>query len=324
MLLTTAPRFPFESQPSGLFTVASPSIRAILEMAEIRAEFRQPLGCIFCIYSFFLLSQIQVLVGYQMSYFANLLIVGTATFLAAAILTLATGIPIVVLWVYQHIRAQWRYPVSPHLSLLRLEDLPPEFAATIENTVATLSPLGFRLLGYVSLTVPGTTTYQGILHNPGAGTIARCVQIIRNGLAEVALGFQTRFSDGTECDTAHKAPAFFAREVQTRAKGRSGLAYFDIEDPARLARLHAAAVKTHRANLVDTGTLDPIFYQTETIQRAMAVQVAAGDLKKRGYEYRYMRIGALKIAIKLVWPVSACRVRFARQRAERFLAETGL
>ena len=56
----------------------------------------------------------------------------------------------------------------------------------------------------------------------------------------------------------------------------------------------------------------------------MATQVQAGYLKPLGDEYRTTRIGALKMALKAAWPVSALRIKLARRRAERFLAETGL
>ncbi len=120
------------------------------------------------------------------------------------------------------------------------------------------------------------------------------------------------------------SPAYFARSVQARPKGRSGLAFFDIEDPARLARLHAAAVEKHHAGPVDTGTLEPIRFQAETIKEEMAAQVEAGYLKQEGDEYRATRVGALKMALKIGWPGFALRIRSARRRAKRFLEETGL
>jgi hypothetical protein len=120
------------------------------------------------------------------------------------------------------------------------------------------------------------------------------------------------------------SPAYLARSVQSRPKGRSALAFFDIDDPVRLARLNAAAVGKHHASPVDTGTLEPINFQAETIDREIATQIEAGYFRKEGDEYCPTRIGALKMALKLGWPVFKIRVRSARRRAERFLIETGL
>jgi hypothetical protein len=56
----------------------------------------------------------------------------------------------------------------------------------------------------------------------------------------------------------------------------------------------------------------------------MTTQFEAGYLRQDGDEYRATRIGALKKALKIIWPVFKIRIRSARRRAERFLAETGL
>jgi hypothetical protein len=259
------------------------------------------------------------------SHLANTLIVGAATLGSGAVLTFAYVTSIVILRVYRKARAQVRYQVSPQLDLLQLEDLPPEFAPAVGNTASALSPLGFRLIGCVKvITVPGTTFYLGIVYNPRARTIARCALVVQNDLSEEVLVFQTRFADGTECSTGHVSPAFLVRTIQALPKGRSSLAFFDIRDPARLARLHAAAVEKHHSGPVDTGTLDPISIQNEAFEREMATQLDAGYLRQEGDEYCTTRIGALKMALKLVWPVFALRIRSARRRAERFLAETGL
>ena len=259
------------------------------------------------------------------SHFANTLIVGAATLASGAILTLAYVTSIGFLRAYRKIRAQVRYPVSPQLALQQLEDLAPEFKLEVEKTASALSPLGFRLTGCVKLvTVPGTTMYLGILHNSRTGTIARCAQVVQNDFSEIVLVFHTRFADGTECSTGHVSPAFIIRTVQALPKGRSSLAFFDIKDPARLARLHAGAVEKHHSGPVDSGTLDPIRIQNETFEREMAVQLDAGYLRHKGDEYRTTRVGGVKMALKLVWPVFALRIRSARRRAQRFLAETGL
>jgi hypothetical protein len=259
------------------------------------------------------------------SHLANTLIVAAATLSSGAILTFAYVTSIIILQVYGKARAQVRYQVSPQLDLLQLEDLPPEFAPAVGNTASALSPLGFRLIGCVKgITAPGTTFYTCILHNPRARTIARCALVVQNDLSEEVLVFQTRFADGTECVTGHVSRAFFVRAIQALPKRRLSLAFFDIKDPARLARLHAAAVEKQHSAPVDTGTLDPVSIQSETHGREMEIQLDAGYLRQEGDEYRTTRIGALKMALKLVWPVFAIRVRSARRRADRFLAETGL
>ena len=294
-------------------------------MAQRSTNPSQKVGCLAVIFASLLMYIFPPFMGlFTVWYPVHLLLVGAATFGSAFFLAYAVVILTGVLQIYQKVRAQLRYPVSPLLSLLRLEDLPPDFAPTIKNAVSALSPLGFQLLGYVNFAVPGATTYQGILHNQRAGTIARCMLLIQNDNSETVLTFQTRLSDGTDCITGHMSPAYFVRVVRAQPKGRSGLAFFDIVEPARLARLHAAAVEKHDAGLMDTGMLEPMSFLAETIGREMAIQIEAGYLRKEGDEYRPTRIGAWKMAMKLVWPVSAIRIRAAERREERFLEETAL
>ena len=223
-------------------------------MAETRTAARQALGCVLFIICFPLLFVFQSLLGdLTNSHLVNLLLVGAAALGSTVILSFGAGILFGLFQVYQRIRAQLRYPVSPQIKLLQLDDLPAEFAPTIKNTAAALSPLGFGLIGCVKVAASGVTFYQGLLHNSRAGTIARCVLMVQDDQSQTLLAFQTRFSDGTECATGHMSPAYFARSVQARPKGRSGLAFFEIADPARLARLHQAATEQHHSSPVDTG-----------------------------------------------------------------------
>jgi hypothetical protein len=240
------------------------------------------------------------------------------------LLAFCAGLLLCILRVYQKIRADLRSPLSPQLKLLQLEDLPPEFVPTIKNIASTLSPLGFKPIGYLEVALPGNTSYQGLFRHPRTGAIARCVLSVQNDRVETILAFQTRFADGTDRITSHVSPAYYARSVQAIPKGRSRLVFFDIEDPARLAQLHQAAVEREYKNPVDTGTLDPMSCQSDAIERETATQIAEGYLSQQGDEYRATRIGALKMASKIIRPVADIRIRLARRRAQRFLAETGL
>jgi hypothetical protein len=295
-------------------------------MAQTATKPTQALTWILLFFAIVLLFLFQSLLGnLTSSYLANMLIVGVATLASQVVLAFGCGIAIGILRVYQKIRAQMRYPASPQLDLLRVEDMPLEIATAVEETASALSPLGFRLIGCVKvITIPGTAFYHGILRNPRAGSIARCAQFVQNDYSENVLVFQNRLADGTDYTTGHMSPAFFARAVQARPKGRSGLAFFDINDPARLARLHAAAVERYHSGPVDTGTLDPIRCQAETFGREMANQLEAGYLRREGDEYCTTRVGALKMALKIAWPGFAIRIRSARRRAQRFLEETDL
>jgi hypothetical protein len=294
-------------------------------MAQTGTKLMQAAAWILVIVSFFLLFVFYSLLGkITNSDLANLLIVGGATLGSTFFLAYCSGLLLGILRVYQKIRADLRFPLSRQLKLLRLEDLPPEFVPTIKNTASTLSPLRFKPIGYVQVAAPGSTFYQGLFPNPRTGAIARCALFVQNDQVDTVLAFQTRFSDGTDRTTSHVSPAYFARLVQAQPKGRSGLVFFDIEDTARLARLHQAAVEREHMVSVETDTLDPIRCQSEAIEREMATQIAAGYLRQEGDEYRATPIGALKMALKIITPVSKIRIRSARRRAERFLAETGL
>ena len=117
--------------------------------------------------------------------------------------------------------------------------------------------------------------------------------------------FQTRFADGTQCSTSHVPASFFARAAQARPRELKALAFFDIEDPARLARLHQAAVEKHQAGPVDTGTIEQIEWLAEQIEREALTQIEAGYQWRKGDEYVPTRIGALKMVSKLMGPSSA-------------------
>jgi hypothetical protein len=278
------------------------------------------------IFAFLFLFLFQSLLGnLTSSPLANLLIVGGAAVGLTVALAFGCGLAISVLQIYRKIRGDVRYPVSPQLDLLQLEALPAEIAPAVADTASALLPLGFRLIGCVKvISISGSTISQGILQNPRAGTIARRALVVQNDHTEHLLAFYTRFCDGTDCTTGHMSPGYLARSVQARPKGRSALALFDIDDPARLARLHAAAVEKHHAAPVDTGTLEPIRFQAETFEREMAIQIEAGYLSKEGDEYRPTRIGAFKMALKMTWPAFKIRIDSARRRAHRFLEETNL
>jgi hypothetical protein len=259
------------------------------------------------------------------SHLANTLIVGVATLGSGAVLTFAYVTSIGLLRGYRVIREQFRYLLSPQMELLRPEDLPPELRSAVGETASALSALGFPLIGCVkTVPAPGKVFYMGILHNPRSGTIARNAQVDQDDQSDVILVFQTRFADARECTTGHVSPRYFGRVIQALPKGRTSVAFFEVKDPARLARLHAAAVERHHSAPVDTATLDPISIQMETFQREMAIQLDAGYLSEEGDEYRATQIGALKMALKLVWPVFVLRIKSARRRADRFLAETRL
>jgi hypothetical protein len=166
--------------------------------------------------------------------------------------------------------------------------------------------------------------YQGLLHNQRAGTVFRCVLTQGESKIERLISVQTRYSDGNDCVVSLISPRSFAGTVRAPTKGRSGLVFFDIEDLGRLARIQTAAADRYPSGRMDTGSLDPIRFCTETADQEMATQVEAGYLEPIGEEYRTTRIGALKMAFKAAWPLSALRIKLARLRAERFLAETGL
>ena len=92
---------------------------------------------------------------------ANLLIVGGVTVASTVIIAFTAGVLASVFRGYRSIRANVHYPVTPNLQWLRQHDLPSEFAPTVEQTELALSPLGYRLTGCVSVTLPETKLYQG-------------------------------------------------------------------------------------------------------------------------------------------------------------------
>jgi hypothetical protein len=295
-------------------------------MSQISAKPTPLLVWILMLFGFFFVFLFGSLQGnLTISNLAKVIVRAAASLGPTVVIAFGCGIAIFILRIYWAIRAKMQYPVSPRLALLQLADLPAEIAPKIANAASALSPLGFRLIGCVKdIASSGSTFYQGIFQNPRSGTIARCALDVQNDRKDYLLAFHTRFSDGTDCATVHMSPAYLVRSVQARPKGRSTLAFFDIEDPVRLARLHAAAVEKHHSGPLDTGTLEPVTFQAETIEREMAIQIEAGYLRKEGDECRPTRVGAMKVALKLVWPAFAIRIRSARRRAKRFLEETNL
>ena len=136
----------------------------------------QSSGCVSLIVCFVLLFGFYSLLGRATkSELANTIIVLAATLGAVVIVTFGYVVAAAAFKLYRSYRSSYRSPVSPQWMLLRIEDLPPEIAAAISDTASTLAPLGFRLIGCVSLTTMDMEIFQGLLQKQRAGTVYRCV-----------------------------------------------------------------------------------------------------------------------------------------------------
>jgi hypothetical protein len=237
---------------------------------------------------------------------------------------------------YQALRTQICYPVEPIVRPLSLEDpiLSPEVAQTLRAPGEALVRLGFIPVGAVRVEDAGMSGLRGyamLYHDRRAGVVARSIVAVAPGRpGENLLTLQTRFSDGSTYNTVHTTPRTWGRMLTTRLPGRHFLVFFEIDDPARLARLHSAVVErvmsVHPSAPIDTGTIDPVRNQSELLRTEIEKRVAIGELAldSKNEVYRPTRRGAARMALRLLQPSSALRIHSARREADRFLRETGL
>lgn len=113
---------------------------------------------------------------------------------------------VLLVYVVLAIRAPIRFrsrnwpAAAPTYEPLDDNDLPPDVAGII----GVLGELGFVVLGHWQLAShTPATSYVTVLEHPETRDVARVVEVMTRTSRQVALGFETRFEDGTEVATAN-------------------------------------------------------------------------------------------------------------------------
>jgi hypothetical protein len=205
----------------------------------------------------------------------------------------------------------------------------PDFISTsVESAAAALLAVGFERVGDIiqSGHLRSMSTRVAFLEKPSTGQQALCVGIYRNAEPVDVLSFHVElfatFTDGRALVVNNVGMV----GVYGPVVGKRVEKLASVDDPARLAAIHAVLVERARGDAslaVRDRSLDLPDYLTGLMIREMELQVPLGYLRLDRTEnaYRPTRKGAVLMCWKLLPPfVTLARARMRRREAQ-LLAE---
>jgi hypothetical protein len=209
-------------------------------------------------------------------------------------------------------------------------DTSPHVAEPIRETAAALVPLGFTPGTHVWSTndAPRATTFLSLFESPWERTRALLITIYagrgKRVRRQTVLAFSTELADGSEVATNNATML----SNTPRWPARTTVNLPDVRDSAELFKIHAAVLEhlgapVERRLPVDG---DPVARQQDYTRREEQRFVEAGylDPDPEGEYYRATWKGAVLMAWKLLWPVSAIRRARLRRRSQALLRACGL
>jgi hypothetical protein len=204
-------------------------------------------------------------------------------------------------------------------------DTSPNVAGPIHETAAALTPVGFTTAAHIWITneAPRSIMFLSLFENPAARVRAMLITIYTgSGKAlrrQTVLAFSTELTDGSEVATNNTATLSSTPACPTRTIVNLPA----VRDPAELFQIHTAVLDQVGAMVARRLPLngDPVDRQRQYTRREQERFVEAGYLypEMEGAYYRATWKGAVLMAWKLLWPVSAIRQARLRQRSQALL-----
>jgi hypothetical protein len=243
--------------------------------------------------------------------------------LLVALVVLLLFLPYILVPIYLH-RRHWLSANHDHEEMHPArEAVPEEVWSHARETIASLSPCGFKLVGHFRKlgTAHGAIAFVTLLQDKDQLTVAKVITILTTGqerLAERVLGLSTELADGREIVSTNRRES----SLLPHAKKQLVLWLPDVRDPRDLYDFHKRLTERFgdaQKCLSLNGKHAEYLNQRTQAEVAHWVEEGYHKLDSGAQVYRLTWKGAALIGWKHLWPIKPIRRAWRRYQTNKLL-----